>query len=175
MRRLGWVVFWLLAVIYLAVIFLPKKELYFQAERELQTQKIFVSGERVQDLGLGLRLEGGQLRFNDMEIANLSQTTLWVTLFVNRLEVGPFELGRDLGALLPSRVDRIVATHAIWAPHLILLEASGAFGEARGRVNLLDRNLSITLDAPGEIQNQYRPLFQQMRSSEEGFVYELAF
>ena len=175
MKRFLIFLLWVAVVWGLILLFLPKKELYFLGEEYLQQQKVTISGEEASDLGFGLRLQGGHLRVGDMAIADLNTTTLWLTLVYNRFEMSPFSLSADLAALLPSQVEQIRITHTIFLPHLIFLEASGAFGQASGRVNLLDRNLSIVLDAPGEVQSRYRQLFNQMQSSEEGFVYELAF
>jgi hypothetical protein len=175
MRRLLIVFGWLAVVGLLVVVFLPKASLYFLAERHLKPLGVVISGERVQDLGLGLRLKGGRLDYNDMHIADLNQSTLWLSFGYNRFELAPFELGSDLASLLPDRIERVRITHTLLMPHRIFLDAKGGFGQARGEVNLLDRNLSITLEAPGEIQRQYRQFFNQMRNTEEGFVYELAF
>ncbi len=175
MRRIVMALAWVVVVLLLIVVFLPKKELYFLAERHLAPLGVSITGERVRDLGLGLRLSGGHLRYGDMAIADLNQTTLWLMLGYNRFEMAPFSLSSDLGSILPAEVEHLAITHTLLMPHRIFLEASGAFGQAKGEVNLLDRNLSITLEAPGEIQSRYRQLFNQMQRSEEGFVYELAF
>ncbi|MGE4294304.1 MAG: hypothetical protein AB7E49_01205 [Campylobacterales bacterium] len=175
MKRLAVGLMWCVALIWLVLAFLPKKELYFLAERALAPLKVVYSGETPRDLGLLFKLSGGTIYYENMAVANPQSITLLTTIFYNRLQVEPFELGSEAAALFPARIDRLVAWQTVFYPHVIFLGGEGAFGRFSGRVDLWQRKLTAQVQAPAEVQTRYRQLFTLMKPTEEGHRYEYAF
>ena len=166
---------WIVLTLVLVIVFLPKKELYFLAESYLAPLKININEETASDRGVRFALQNGQIIYDRMNITRFDEIALTTTLFYNALEIKPFVLSSEVGAFLPRRVERLEATHHIFMPHIVSFSGEGEFGSFKGRVNLVDRKLTITLDAPGEVQQKYSQIVRMMNRTEEGLVYELQF
>ncbi|MDR0746311.1 MAG: hypothetical protein LBE89_00265 [Helicobacteraceae bacterium] len=174
MKRIFIFFVWLIIFIHTAIFFLPKREIYFLAERILQEWKIAVNYEVPKDYGLLFSLKNPEFIYDKIPIATVESADLFVSLFYSSLSVSPFTLSSSL-SFLPPRVDSLRVRHTIFAPHVVYIDGAGAFGEFSGTINLLDRRASILLQSPSEIQGRYPLLFREMNKTQEGFVYERAF
>jgi hypothetical protein len=173
-RRIFALFIWLIVFIHTAIFFLPKREIYFLAERFLQEWKIAVNYEDPKDYGLLFSLKNPEIIYDKIPITAAESVDLFVSLFYSSLSVSPFTLSNSF-SFLPPRVDSLRARHTIFAPHIVYVEGTGAFGEFKGRINLLDRTASLLLQSPSEIQGRYPLLFGEMNKTEDGFVYEHTF
>ncbi|GHV01569.1 hypothetical protein AGMMS49521_2060 [Campylobacterota bacterium] len=166
---------WIALVLILVIVFLPKKELYYLAESYLLPLKININEETASDRGLVFSLQNGQIIYDRMNITRFDEIALTTTLFYNALEIKPFVLSSEVGAFLPRRIERLKATHHIFMPHIVNFSGEGEFGSFKGKLNLIDRKMAITLDAPSEVQQKYSQIVRMMNRTEEGLVYELQF
>ncbi|MDR0664145.1 MAG: hypothetical protein LBF86_01300 [Helicobacteraceae bacterium] len=166
---------WIVVALEAIVFFLPKKELYYLAERYMEQIGAFVSGEDASDYGWALSLKGGTLYYDRTAIAENARTTLITTIFYNELSVDSFELSDTLAAIAPARVDFLKARHTIFAPHKFFLSAEGAIGAATGWIDLFDRKIYLLINVPSETQQKYGQIFARLEKTSEGFVYERDF
>lgn len=173
MRRLGKLLIWTLVFVMLVLFFLPKKALYFEGERLLEPQHVTLSGERAEDTGFGLRLSGGSLYYEDLEVAELETVTVTPWLLYNRLSVAPLRLSPAMKSFLPGTIDGADVIYSVFDPLHVRLEASGGFGTLSGTIGLSDRQIRFDL-LPSKQLQQMKPFWlkQFKKTKEGGYRYE---
>lgn len=175
MKKLLRFLLFLLLIIYLIIIFMPKKELFYLAEEYLAKERVVLSGERHSDYGLIFRIDGGVLYYDRLESAKLGSFTLIPLVFYNQANLNSVQLSGALASLIPDKIESARAIHTLFLPHIIFLSAKGSFGTLDGKVDLYNRRVELTIDAPSAVVNKYRQLFSQMKKGENGFVYQSSF
>lgn len=160
----------------LSIFFLPKVQLYYQAEALLAEYKVFISQENVVDSGLTLGVEDGTLYYDDMAVATFEAMRLRPWVFYNALVLEPTELFAEMEQFVPRSIDRLKITYALYDPLHVRLQGSGAFGSLEGSVALLDRNISMTL-MPSEALLGKKPfwLSKLKKDPEGGYRYETTY
>ncbi|MBN2895254.1 MAG: hypothetical protein JXK05_05110 [Campylobacterales bacterium] len=160
----------------LIIFFLPKTQLYYQAEALLAEYKVFISQERVIDNGLTLGLQEGTIYYDDMAIAAFEAIRLRPWVFYNSLVLEPTELSAEMEQFVPRSIDWLKITYAVYDPLHVTIEGSGAFGSVEGSVALFDRNISLTL-TPSEALLGKKPFWlgKLKKDSEGGYRYETTY
>lgn len=175
MRKLLIAIIYIVITLFLIVIFLPKKELWFLAERYLEQNKIILSHEKVSDYGVLAKLDGGVLYYDKMSAFELSSLKVGAFLAYNYLYLDQIELSSSLSTILPAKIEFLSAKHSIFFPHRIFIDGAGDFGTLSGTVDLVSRKAVMLVEAPNEIVSKYRQLFVQMKRTEQGYLYEFEF
>jgi hypothetical protein len=174
-KKIAAILIWAIVVLETFVFFLPKKELYYLAERYLDRVNIAVSNEEPSDYGWLFSLKGGTLYYDRMAIAQNAKISLLTTLFYDSLSIAPFTLSNELNSLFPARVDSLEARHTIFVPHKIFLSGEGEFGAFSGSIDLFSNKISLVINAPSQIQQKYGQIFAVLEKTSEGFLYERDF
>ncbi|GHS87029.1 hypothetical protein FACS189487_02380 [Campylobacterota bacterium] len=175
MKRLLAALVWVVIAAELCVFFVPKRELYFAAERELEKLQVSISGEKASDLGWYFSINGGSIIYDRAKIAENGSASLIATIFFNRVKVESLTLSNNLASVAPKRIDSLEAIHTIFVPHKVFLSGEGEIGEISGTIDLLDRKISLLINAPTQIQQKYGQLFAGLEKTAEGFLYESNF
>ena len=173
MRALGKLLAWALVFLLLVLFFLPKKPLYFEGEKLLKPQHVILSNERVSDTGFGLRISGGTLFYEDLQVAELSELNITPWLVYNRIGIAPFRLAPAMKSFLPETIDGAEVIYSVFDPLHIRVEASGDFGTLSGTIGLRDRQMRFDL-TPSKQLRQLQPFWlkQFKKTQEGGYRYE---
>jgi hypothetical protein len=118
------------------VLFAPKKELYYLAEKELTRQHIVLAGERIHETAFGLKLEDLGIQLDGSEIAEIKQVDLWTLLFYSRAIFAGLKPAPGMERLLPVTIKHGEASHSLLDPTRIHLRLEGSFGAAVGTIDL---------------------------------------
>lgn len=176
MKRLGIIVSYILLVAVLVIIFLPKRQLYYQAEATMQSEGIVLSAEKVKDTGLALVLRGGTLYYQDLKIAELSEVQLQPWMVYNRLSVAPFTFSDAMQQFVPGTVDSIEIVYALTAPTQVTVHARGDFGKLAGQVDLLHSKIALTLVPSSQLSERKPPWLRELKKAPSGeYSYEVAY
>jgi hypothetical protein len=174
-KKIAIVLIWAVIALEAIVFFLPKKELYYLAERYLEPLGATISSEEASDYGWLFSLKGGSVYYDRMEAANNDKTALIATIFYNELSVESFSFSKPIAAAFPPRVDFLKARHTIFMPHKIFFTSEGEIGAVSGWIDLFARKIRVVINAPSEVQQKYGQIFAVLEKTTEGFVYERDF
>ncbi|MDR2152469.1 MAG: hypothetical protein LBO72_06585 [Helicobacteraceae bacterium] len=174
-KKIAVVLAWTIVVLEAIAFFLPKKELYYLAERYMERLGAIVSGEEASDYGWLLSIKDAAISYDNTEAAKTAQVALITTIFYNELSIETIELSDALASIAPPRVDFLKARYTIFVPHKIFLSGEGEIGAAAGWIDLFARKIRVVINVPSEIQQKYGQIFATLEKTSEGFVYERDF
>ena len=175
MKKLLKFILLIFITIYITVIFIPKKELFFLAELYLEKEKIVLSNETHSDYGLIFKISNGALYYDRLKAFDLSSITFLPLVVYNQISLDPIELEGALATVMPKDISYLKAYHTVFLPHIVFVKAEGGFGTLSGKIDLFNRTVDLMVDTPKVVENQYRALFAQMKRGENGFVYQSNF
>ena len=163
-----------LLIFYLSVLFfLPKKELYFLAEEQLQEQKLIISEEKIEEGNFNIKLSEGKLFFEEMNVANFENINISSTLFTTSAKIINFMPTPSLQDIIPVGIKTLLFNHSILNLYMVDVELSGNFGEAEGVVNLETREIKLFFKS--DKSKSFTKLKKFLKKTEEGWIYETKF
>lgn len=172
LRFFAYFAFFILALIYFA----PKESIYYLLEHELKTYSVVISDETLQDKGLTLSIKNAALYVKSIESAKIKNCDVTLLLLYNSLNASDITLSESLKSFVPLKIESLVFTQSIFDPLHLHIHALGAFGEAKGSVNLLERTIHIDFTASELMQKEYKNALREFTKSQEGgLVYDKAF
>lgn len=166
---------YVLFTLYAIVIFLPKENLFFLAEKELSKYKVVVANERVEDKYLSFNIKDYEVYYDDIFFGLGSEITLNTFLFSNSLEIKNFRISKSFQKFIPQRIDKVLVNYEITNPIEIKIEGFGEFGEIKGFVNLVERRVFIELFASKAMKKKSSSILRQMRNNKGVYTYEYKF
>lgn len=169
LKILAYILFFILAVVY----FLPKSNLYYFAEQELQKQKIMISEETTVEQMFSLELQNAVLSYANIDVATISKSDIQLFVLYNTLTLHDVNLSSMAATFVPLKVDTLEAKYTILNPLTIYIHAKGAFGEADASLHIKDRNITILLKPSSLMQKQYVNSMRKLKKNNNG-EYEYA-
>ena len=154
--------------IFALIFFMPKVSLYYYAEQKLAENKIIFSNESAVDNGLSLKLSNADISYDAIESANIKNIDIKLLIFYNSLSVENIELSSMASSFVPLHIKRLDIKYTILNPVTIIANASGEFGEANARLNILDKNVTILLTPSELMLNKYKNTLQSLRRNQSG-------
>ena len=151
------------------VVFMPKKELYYQLEKQLEAQNIVISGETLNEGLVSLTVEHPVFYLGGAQIATAKQITLWSLLLYTKAEIEEMQIAEGLPTALS--LQQAIATHSVIAPLQVKIEAESSLGGIAGEVLLQERSLHLEL---ADMQEN-RAFTKYLKKGEKGWYYESQF
>ena len=78
---------YLFLAVILIIFFLPKINLYFQAEEILENYKVTISGEKLIDNGFNFKIDDGTIYFDDLVVAKVQEISIVPLLVYNKIDI----------------------------------------------------------------------------------------
>jgi len=169
LKTLAYILFFILAVVY----FLPKLNLYYFAEQELQKQKIIISNETIIEQMFSLELQKAILSYESVDVATISKADVQLFVLYNTLTLQDVNLSSMASTFVPLQVDTLEVKYTILNPLTIYMHSKGAFGEADAMLQIKDRNITILLKPSSLMQKQYANSMRKLKKNNNG-EYEYA-
>ena len=167
-KVLGYIVFTILITIAL----LPKVDLYYKLEHILKKEHIILSDEIPTDKIFSLNLKGVSLFYNGINVAKVSNCSLFPFIFYNRLTIENIKLDETLKIFFPEKISKIVVTYSLIDPINVYLTSKGRFGEAQGTFNLKTRKLHIVLTPTNYMKKNSANTLKLMKSQNGQYIYD---
>ncbi len=123
----------------LALVFAPKKELYFMLQKRLATQDIVLSNGNISENPFGLSIEGPELFYKGIRVAKIKKISLWTLLAYTNGNVDTISFDPSLGAYLPKQVKSLSFTHGVINPTEVLLKIQDSAMQGSGTFDLKSR------------------------------------
>jgi len=134
-------IFFILALIY----FLPKLNLYYYLENELQNYKVILTEKAKEDTGFSLKLKEADIFYDSIEVAKVENINLKIFVLHNTMQVKNVKLSNLTSSFMPEDIKQIDIRYSIINPLNIVAHINGGFGVANINFNVLDKNVSVDL------------------------------
>jgi len=162
----------LLLVLWFAILFfMPKQLLYYKLEEVLLQNDIKINEEKIEEGLFSLTLYNSKVYVKGIQLATVEKIDFFTLLFYTKVDVNQLLLDESLKNMAPTEIYQIEATHAIWNPVYVSLDALGIFGKSNGQVSLLNKHLRMDLEDSKNIDM----LKGSLQKDEKGWFYETSF
>ena len=165
--------FIVLFVVWFAILlFMPKKELFYTLERDLEKQGVQINEKEIDEGLFSLNLIDATIFYKGIKVATVEKINIFTLLFTTNIHISTLELDDALKAFAPQKIDRADITQLLFAPYTLNITALGSFGEMEGLADLKAGKLRLDfLNTTKEI-DVIRPNLQK---DDKGWYYETSF
>jgi len=161
-----------LGVIWLAlVVLMPKQEMYYKLEQILAEEGIKINEKHIQEGWFSLDLDGLEVYAKGIKLADIESLSLFTVLFYTNIEIDNIVLDELLKDKIPTKIDTVNLSHAVWNPMHVGVNGEGPFGSFKGDVQLSERIVRLDFNDTKGIEN----LQPQLKQDEKGWYYETSF
>jgi hypothetical protein len=171
MRVVRNIILFLITLYVAFVAFMPKEQLYFYLEKELNKNGIVIYNERFKETPLSLVVSNGVVSYQGVDVARFSKLEAKIYLLFNQVELENVELLDLAKKALDVELEKLKASYIISKPFLVTIDAKGSFGTAKGYIDLKKKILHIDIV---DVQNIIA-LKKFLRKGEKGWYYEQKF
>jgi len=171
MRLVKNILLFIVALYIGVVIFMPKTQLYYFAQKQLKPKGIVISNEEIIDKITTFELLHPVAYFQGVDVLRAADIKVTPLLFVNRLEASDIELLNVAKKFLNVEINSLKANQSILKPFIVKIDATGNFGTLHGYANLKTR--VIHLDVV-EAKN-LNPIRRYLKKGQKGWYYESSF
>lgn len=157
---------------YMIISFMPKKELYFLLEKNLQKQGIIISGENIDESWLGLEIQHPTVYADGASIMHsksidVENRFLYSDILIEKLSVAE-------GLPLEFSADKLTISHNLISPTKLYIDGNSSFGELAGSINIKDSNINIDI-INGKDLTDIAKSIHGLEKTEKGWHYESKF
>ena len=165
--------FIVLFVVWFAILlFMPKKELFYTLERDLEKQGVQINEKEIDEGLFSLNLIDATIFYKGIKVATVEKINIFTLLFTTNIHISTLELDDALKAFAPQKIDSADITQQLFSPYTVKITALGSFGEMEGLADLKAGKLRLDfLNTTKEI-DMIRPNLQK---DEKGWYYETSF
>lgn len=126
----------LLGLLIGLVIFMPKDNLYYTAQKFLAKEKVYINSDIKS--GLILDLSNGKIYQNGIDFADFQNVKILPFLLFNKIEAKNIEINMQ-----NLRIDNLNISYSILNPVKVYIKGMANFGKIDGEVNLLKREIKV--------------------------------
>lgn len=170
MRR----VIYLLYILVIAIVLIPKENLYYTLESMLAERHIYLSNEELSNAGFYLDSDAVDVVLDNLSVASVERIRISPWIVTNRLTLTSLFVAPDYQLFFPGKVDEAVFSYSLWDPLHIRIEARGDFGKCSGLFSVTDHRLRVVFETVPQLRN-YPLLVSKLHKEKEGLVYESGF
>jgi len=161
-----------LLVAYIAfLIFMPKAELYFLLEKELEKNDITLNEKSIDEGWFTLNVNEITVYVKGVQVANIEELNYFTLFFYNTIELRMLKVDDLLKSKVPTKTTELELIHSIFSPLTVAIDANGSFGVIEGEFHLGDNVVHLDFIEEKEI-NMILPL---LKKDEKGRYYEKSF
>jgi hypothetical protein len=168
MKKIAWALFYFFIAIYSVIFFAPKINLYYQLEELMQERQIVVTQEDIKDYGFSMAIKDGSLYYGDLMVAKFDKISILSLLVFNQISIDPLMLSEDMKNFFPRNIEGATILYTPLNPLHVSLKASGDFGSMSGDINLLERKITIDLEASKKLLSKKPFWMKKLKKTETG-------
>lgn len=159
-------------VVWLAVIvFMPKKQLYYTLEHELQKQGLVINEQSIEEGMFSLTIKEANIYVKGINVASIDEISLFTLLFYNSVNIKNVLFDDSLKDFVPQQIEKSAITNSIISPFKAHITSLGIFGLAEGIVDFKSRTLRIDIVD----EKDTKSIKSQLKKDEKGLYYETSF
>lgn len=166
--------FYVLYVLLLIIVMIPKEKLYYAFESTLSQYHLFISNEDISSGLVYLEANNGEVLLDNQKIAVIEHIQITPLILVNKLTLSSITFSPLYRSLIPGKVDILLVTYSLFHPLSVSIQGDGDFGHCDGNIDLLEQKVTITFDATAQL-GRYPLLVSKLHQGEGGLIYEDTF
>ena len=168
--------FFLYALFFIAMLifFIPKISLYYFAEKQfMKPYSLIVSSEKLQDNGFSLTIKDAKITLKSIPSAEVKTIDIKVLALYNTISIKDIKLASMASSFVPLNIYNIDIKYTILNPLNITIKSSGDFGDVDGRVDIVKREIYITLKASQIMRSKFKTTLKVLKRDKNGeYIYE---
>lgn len=165
----GYALFFLLALMY----FMPKSNIYYFLEHELDNYGVVINNEEVIDSGFSLNVLKADINVKSISSATIGSTNIKIFGVYNNISLEDIKLASVAASMVPTNVKRVDINYNIFNPFEVTANALGAFGEADVSFDLLEMSIHLKLNPSKKMLSSYSGTLRNLKKTKEGvYVYD---
>jgi len=169
---IGYGVLTLITVLY----FLPKTNLYYKLEHELQPQGIIIHNEHIDDKRLWLEILDAELYVQKIESLHIHRSKIMLFGVYNKIDLDQITLASTLGQFIPKEIQSAQLRHVLYDPFNVYATVLGDFGKAEISLNFYDRTITADIEASKLMKSKFSATLRNLtRDKKGGYHYEYRF
>ena len=156
------------------IIFLPKANIYYSAEKALSVTHLYLRDEQINDRFVYLDVRDASLLLDTLPIGTIERITIVPMIFYNKITMSSLNFNKEVASIFPQGIESVTFTYSLWHPLSVIIEGKAGFGPINGTIDLSDKQLTIYFEAT-RMMRSYPLLLSKLHKSEKGLVYETSF
>jgi hypothetical protein len=153
------------------LLFMPKQELYYKLEKELEKKSVKINEKSIDEGLFSLTINEADVYAKGIKLATIEKLSFFTLLFYTNVEVENLVLDESLKEMAPTKTDALSISHALWNPVHININAQGSFGGLGGNVALADKTMRLDFNDSKGIEM----LKAKLKNDEKGWYHETSF
>lgn len=175
MRLRSMIGYGILALV-MVLFFLPKPNLYYKLEHELQPQGIIIHNEHLDDKRLWLEILDAELYVQKIESAHIHRSSIMLFGVYNQIDMEQITLASTLGQFVPKHIQSAQFRYGLYDPFNVHATILGDFGKAEITLNLYDRLITVNADASALMKSEFSATLKNLVPDKKGgYHYEYRF
>ncbi len=150
------------------MVFVPKTSIYYLLEKNLKKFDVVISDEQLKESLLSLNITNAHISTKGIDSAIISKSDITLLLFYNKLSFRDIKLSSIVETYLPSKIASLEIDYSLLHPLTLEINAEGDFGEARGSLHLLDRDVSLILKPSKKMFTSYKKSLRFFKKDKDG-------
>ena len=171
MRLVRDIILFIVALYIGVVLFMPKSQLYYFAEKQLKQYGVIIGNEELNSKLGSLEILHPVAYYQGADIARASSIKVMPLLFINRVEADSVELLNIAKKFVDVDITKLKLNESILKPYRVKIDATGNFGVANGYADLKSRIVHIDIIEPKDIGS----IKKYLKKGEKGWFYESKF
>lgn len=161
----------LFAVWFCLVLFMPKRNLYYKVEQELASQGIKINEGSIAEGIFTLNIDDAVVYAKGIDLVHIKHASFFSLLFYSSVTLEEIAVDDSLKNMLPTSLNEVILSHALWKPGHVEVAGSGTFGDFSGDIDLRQRKAHLDFT---DI-NDTGTWKHQLQKGEKGWYYETSF
>lgn len=153
------------------IVLMPKRELYYKLEEALAQHEVILNEKAIEEGWFSLNLQEVSVYFKGINIATVEEIKLTTFIFYSHLDLRSLGVDDSLKHMVPQEIEQASASHSLFSPLNVFVEASGSFGGMEGSIALNERKVHLDFNESKNL-DMLKP---QLKKTEKGWVYETSF
>ncbi|SFV56930.1 hypothetical protein MNB_SV-10-477 [hydrothermal vent metagenome] len=153
------------------VLFMPKRNLYYRVEQELAAQDIKINEGKISEGVFTLDIEHAVVYVKGIDLIHVEHAGFLSLLFYNSLTLKGIKLDDSLTNMMPTKLDEVRLSYAVWSPGHVSVAGKGPFGAFKGNIDLLQRKIHLDFTKSTKLG----VLKRQLKKGKQGLYYETSF
>ena len=153
------------------VLFMPKAELYYAAEKMLAKYDIKLNEKHIDEGLFSLTVKDVTVYVKGIALASIDELDFFTLLFYTKVDIKNLLVDEALQSKVPANITKATLSHTILSPLIVSVDANGSFGVAEGKISLLDKKVHINFSDIKDISM----MKSFLKKDEKGWLYEESF
>lgn len=171
LKKIGWVFLF----VYLVIIFLPKANLFYFAEKELSKQRIVLNDEKLSDFLGFFKVDGAKVYYDGLHVGDIDDINFIFTIFYNHISLNEANFNDNLRQFIPKEIKNLTVRGTILFPVRLFISGDGDFGEISGHVDLYNKKVKLKLYPQKDFVKRYPAIAQQFKKIKDEYIYETTY